>query len=181
MAARKDTKGLLGDDRGTVMVLAAAAIGALVGIAGLSSDLGRLFTTNTEAKAAADAAALAAASQLDRTPTALARAELAARQLVTNRQSFAASGDRIGGTVQITGVRFLSGLPPRDYDAAGRPAPVDAFVTNDPRRARFAEVTTQVLTQNNLFIRAVGAARPPPPARTPSPASRSRPAGSHPS
>src|SRR5690606_27657240 len=92
---------------------------------------------------------LAAASQLDGTPTAIARANLALQNLISNQQRLASGG---AGAVAIAQVRYLSGLPSNDN------LPITAdFVTADPLQARFVEVTTAPLTHVNTFLLAVGA------------------------
>jgi hypothetical protein len=137
---------------GGVLVYVTIAIAVLVGFVGLALDFGRISTTNSQAQAAADASALAAASQLDGRPSAIDRAILAAQTtpLVQNEQSLAdAEPDSL---VEIASIRFLKSLPADDTD------PITADnETTDPSLARYVEVTTEGLTQNNMFITAVGA------------------------
>ena len=97
------------DQRGAALVYVTVMIGVLVGFAALAVDVGRITTTHTQARSAAEAAALAAASQLDGTGDAITRATNAAMTtpLVQNQQNLAQSP----GTVTIAGLRFLSGLP----------------------------------------------------------------------
>jgi Flp pilus assembly protein TadG len=141
-----------GDRRGGVAIYVALIAAALFGIIGLALDASRAFILSSEAQHAADAAALAAASQLDGTPTAIARADAALANLVQNNQRLASTG---GGAVAIAGVRYLSGLPNDDS------LPITgAFVTTNPLNARFVEVTTAPLTHLNTFLRAVGATAP---------------------
>jgi hypothetical protein len=103
----------------------------------------------SESQAAADAAALAAASQLDGTSTAITRANTALANLVSNIQRMASEAD---GPVTVAQVRYLSGLPSDDA------SPITAgLVTTDPLEARFVEVTTTPLTHVNTFLVAVGA------------------------
>ncbi|HYH17748.1 MAG TPA: pilus assembly protein TadG-related protein [Azospirillum sp.] len=151
------------------MILFAVLVSALVGIVGLSLDLGRLYTTNTQAKSAADASALAAATVLaaalrapgadPSTPQPVIDAVWqAAQQGVRNRHNFAtvSSGGAAstGGTVQITNVRLLTSLP--ELNGGSSEAAVDAYVTTDPWQAHFVEVTTETLSQDNLFIPVLG-------------------------
>ena len=140
------------DERGSVAIYVALIAVALFGIIGLALDASRAMILNSEAQAAADAAALAAASQLDGTPSAITRADAALANLVENQQRLASTG---AGAVAIAGVRYLSGLPADDS------LPItDAFVTTNPLEARFVEVTTAPLTHLNTFLRAVGAIAP---------------------
>jgi Flp pilus assembly protein TadG len=140
------------DERGGVAIYVALISVVLFGIIGLALDASRAMIISSEAQAAADAAALAAASQLDGTPTAITRANAALANLVENQQRFASTG---ASAVTIAGVRYLSELPASDT------LPItDDFVTTNPLQARFVEVTTGPLTHLNTFLRAVGATAP---------------------
>lgn len=134
---------------GAVGVYVALAATVILGISGLAIDATRAMIVRSEAQAAADAAALAAASQLDGTPTSISRANTAVQNLVANRQRLASTGS---GAVTISGVRFLTSLPASDDTPI-----TGAFVTSDPLAARFVEVTTAPLIHQNTFLRAVGA------------------------
>ncbi len=59
---RRFLSGFSADERGSVTVLAALSMAALLGLFALSIDLGALFNARSEAQRAADAAALAGAS-----------------------------------------------------------------------------------------------------------------------
>jgi Flp pilus assembly protein TadG len=140
------------DQSGGVAIYVALIAAAMFGIIGLAIDASRAMIVHSEAQAAADAVALAAASQLDGTPGAIARADAAVANLVENDQRLAAAG---ASAVAIAGVRYLDGLPNDDTLQI-----TDDFVTTDPLRARFVEVTTAPLSHLNTFLRAVGAAAP---------------------
>ncbi len=147
----RDSLSRIWRDRGGVALVYVTLIaGVLVGFVGLAIDGARLFTTSTQAQSAADAAALAAASQLDGLPDAITRATNAAQTtpLVQNTHTFATGGPAIG----IAQIRFLRSLPP------ALNAITATHLTTDPLEARFVEVTTSILTQNNWFIPAVGGA-----------------------
>lgn len=148
--ARKLITAFAGDQSGAVAAYVVILLAVLVGFVGLAVDVGRLYTTHSQAQAAADAAALAAATQLDGKSDAIQRATIAAMTtpLVNNNQDFA-QGD---ATVQIVRLRFLWGLPPSDDDPI-----TDAYVTTDPASAGYVEATTETLTQVNVFLAAVGA------------------------
>lgn len=75
-----------GQQRGAILILMAILIVVLIGIAALALDLGRLFVQRTELQNAADAAALAAAYELDGAADAQTRAKAAARQLLSPAQ-----------------------------------------------------------------------------------------------
>jgi len=139
-----------GGESGAVAVYVAILMAVLVGFVGLAVDLGRLYTTHSQAQAAADAAAMAAATQLDGKPGAIQRATTAAMTtpLVTNEQDFA-QGD---GTVKIVRLRFLRSLPASDLDPI-----TNTNVTTKDSEAGYVEATTETLTQLNAFLAAVGA------------------------
>jgi Putative Flp pilus-assembly TadE/G-like len=89
---RSEKPSIWQDERGAIAALAALALAALMGIAALSIDLGRAFVLESELQQAADAAAIACASQLDGQPGEQVRARDAARTLITNQQTFGAGG-----------------------------------------------------------------------------------------
>ena len=143
-------RGFLRREDGAAAVYVSIMIALLVGFVGLAVDFGRFYTTNSEAQNAADAAALAAATQLDGESDSIARAILAAQTspLVANDQTFA-EGD---ATIQIADIRFLHSLPPSDSDPI-----TDAYVTTVSEEAAYVEVWTEQLLQKNVFLSAVGA------------------------
>lgn len=137
------------DSAGGVAVYAALTAFVTFGLVGLAVDATRAMIVRSESQAAADAAALAGASQLDGTSTAITRATDAIEDLVSNRQRLASTG---AGEVGIASIRFLTGLPASDSTAI-----TAGLVTSDPLKARFVEVVTEPLTHLNTFLRAVGA------------------------
>ncbi|WP_448187742.1 pilus assembly protein TadG-related protein [Azospirillum sp. sgz301742] len=161
---------LAGDDQGTVFLYFTVLAAVLFGFAGLAVDVGRLVSTNTQAKSAADASALAAVTALaaavqapgadtSKPQPVIDAIWQAAQQGVTNRQNYATvtkgGSTSTGGTVQITNVRMLTSLP--ELNGGSSSAPPDAYVTGDPWQAKFVEVTTETLSQQNFFMTAVGA------------------------
>ena len=138
------------EQAGSVTVYVSLIIALTLGVVGLAIDASRAMIVRSESQAAADAAALAGASQLDGTSTAITRANAAIANLVSNTQGMAETD----GPVGIAQVRFLSGLPADDASPI-----TDGFVTTDPLEARFVEVTTAPLTHVNIFLVAVGASR----------------------
>ena len=147
-------RALWNDRQGAALIYVTTILGVIVGFAALTIDFSRLGTTHTQARSAAEAAALAAASQLDGAADAITRATNAAMSapLVQNAQTLAQSP----GTVTISSLRFLNGLPTGTPNLPGNPAQLDPFVTTDPFEARFVEATTQTLTQSNFFASAIG-------------------------
>ena len=73
------------DRSGAIAPTVALSLFALVAAGGLAFDYAHLATLDTELQDAADQSALAAASQLDGQPNAMARATAAAQSLVANR------------------------------------------------------------------------------------------------
>jgi Flp pilus assembly protein TadG len=65
-------------ERGYILVATAFAIPFLLGVGGLSLDIGRMYITKAEAQAFADSASLAAARELDGTTAGVTRATNAA-------------------------------------------------------------------------------------------------------
>ena len=92
------------DQSAAVAPTVALALFALIGMGGLAFDFARMANLDTELQTAADQAALAAASQLDGTTGARARATSAASALITNPTRFANDGDT--GTVGIASVTY---------------------------------------------------------------------------
>jgi Flp pilus assembly protein TadG len=90
------------DTDGTVAPTVALALIGLIAVGGVAFDYSRLASMDTELQQAADQAALAAATQLDGQPNAIARATAAAQNLVTNRTAFASGG----GAVTIPTLTF---------------------------------------------------------------------------
>ena len=92
---------LLRNEQGSVAPTVALSLVALIGVGGLAFDYARLATMDTELQNAADHAALAGASQLDKKTGACARANAAVQTLVTNRTLFANDGNQSGMAVTI--------------------------------------------------------------------------------
>ncbi len=141
------------DERGAAIIYFTVFAGVLIGFVGMAVDFGRINMTHSQASAAADAAALAAASQLDGSGTAITRALDASfnTPLIVNNQNYAQSIDP-GRVITMTNIRFLFDLPPNDTD------PITAiYETTDPFEARFVEVTTEQLIHQNFFLTAIGA------------------------
>jgi Flp pilus assembly protein TadG len=138
------------DDSGAVAIWVGATLAVLIGIVGLSIDLGRASTADTELKWAADAAALAGARQLDGTAGARARATAAAMGaagvgLTSNKDSF----DDDDAAVEVASVKFLSKLGPGEGPAG------DIEATTD-ENARYIQVVVEQTVINNVLIQIIG-------------------------
>lgn len=135
------------DEDGNVLVYVTLSAAVLLGIIGLALDGSRAMITHSEAQEAADAAALAAASQLDGQSDACDRAKAQAL-VVANKQRFAQGG---AGNVTIASGSpvCLSGLPSSDA------ASTSSYETNVGTASRYVQVTTQQLTHQNSFLDAL--------------------------
>ena len=146
---------LLRDCSGGVAVTVAVSMTAMIGLVALSLDLGRAYNLSTELDNAADAYAIAGASQLDQTTGACARAILAASAAATgnplvlqNQETFA---DNANGPITISAALSLSNpnikfLTTLEKDAQGRIKtaayiPPSASMSDCDSDAQFIEVT----------------------------------------
>jgi|GEM_PF-5724326 len=132
------------DERGFTLVFFAVALPVLLGIVGLAVDVGRLYTLDSQLARVADAAALAAASQLDRSTDALPRARAAAEGL-GNRPSFAENAD-LG-----LSFRFASHLSDL------RDSPNFSLADTDGAQAVYVEVATARRSLTASFMQFIGA------------------------
>lgn len=147
MSARRVARRLAWEEDGFVLVFYAIGIPALLALAGLVLDAGRLLGLDSQSAAFADAAALAAAAHLDRSDSAISAARGAARAL-GNRPRFAeVGGDRLA-------FRFASDLRDLANPGPGLPDTAGAAAT-------YVEVTTAEASLTGSLLALVGA-RPRP-------------------
>ena len=147
---------------GAVAPLVALSLFALVGMGGLAFDYARLATLDTELQQAADQAALAAATQLDRSDGARQRARDSIQsnvkdRLAENLTRLANDGDGDGAAVEIQTITFCSDF---DDEVADTAAACDAIADADAegdQDSRFVVVTTKVRTANYALTPIVGA------------------------
>ena len=133
------------DERGSILIQFTITIVVIIGMIGLALDGGRFFMLNNDLQALADAAALAAAKQLDGASDALTRADAAARNLNNDVRWWDVAGPKIlAGT---GGVEFFQTLA--DIDSSNP--------TSDPTKANFVKVTTGIWQVAPTFLVAVGA------------------------
>ena len=154
MAAKIEqlVKAFWGNTDGVILPYVTVMLVVIVGVSVLALDGSRYMSLQTQLQNGADALALAGAAELDRTPTAIERANKAIgfrceansstcqpivdeHALVSNWSSFGSGSDR---KVRVTGIRFLRSLPVRDSDPILPPN-----VTIDPTQAAFVEVTVK--------------------------------------
>src|SRR3982750_1237122 len=108
---RAIVQGLIGNRLGAVAPTVALALFALIGMGGIAFDYAHLAAMDTELQQAADQAALAAATQLDKSDGARARAAAVIQDSGTNRLAanitkFANDGNDSGTSVEIASVTF---------------------------------------------------------------------------
>lgn len=135
------------DEAGATAATYALSLSALIVIAGVGFDYGRLAAMDSELQNGADQAALAGATQLDGNAGACARAAARAVDLVSNRTIVANSANTITvaneAACDATGnVRFYS-------DKTGTAATTDA-------NARFISVLVDARTANYAFTPITG-------------------------
>ena len=83
------------DEHGTILVFWAMSLAVMLGFVALSFDFGRIASTKSELQAFADHVALAAAGELDGQDDAITRAQAAAADMITDRQTFGAGGQTL--------------------------------------------------------------------------------------
>lgn len=149
-------KSLLRSEQAAVAPTVALSLFGLIAAGGLAFDYARLAGMDTELQAAADMAALAAASQLDRTSDSITRAtnaidkEAVADRLVANSSLFANDGK--GSVVEIGTITFCS-----DFDDTEPTNDAACDETTDPLLAAYVMVTTEVRTANYALTPIVAA------------------------
>jgi|GEM_PF-6104567 len=125
MRSRSLVAALGRDRRGAIAILFAISLAALAGMVALALELGRAWNLQSQLESAADAAALAAATQLDGSIGARQRAiQAASGALARNIQIFATDGlgadvlfdssqgiDPGSGKTTNQNIRFFTGLP----------------------------------------------------------------------
>ncbi|WP_084607476.1 pilus assembly protein TadG-related protein [Sphingomonas jaspsi] len=148
--------------RGAVAPTVALSLFALIGAGGIAFDYARVATLDTELQQAADQAALAAATQLDRADGARQRAtdsitSTSKDRLAENFTRFANDGNADGTQVEIQSITFCSAFDDSVADTASACTKIAASATDGDSRARFVVVTTKVRTANYALTPIVGA------------------------
>jgi Flp pilus assembly protein TadG len=126
-----------GDERGTIAILWAMMLVAVLGFVALIFDIGRMGVLQSDLQSFADNVALAAAGELDGRADAIDRADAAAADLIRERSIFA---DNALAEDQVAfEVFYHATLPASDLTPMG--TPLDRAAATTPARAAFAEVT----------------------------------------
>jgi hypothetical protein len=116
----------------------------VLGTGGLILDFSRVWNSQSELQAFADHAALVAAGELDGTPDAIARANAALAQLLSDRQAYASQDATLDSSdLQVT---FLRDLPAADTDDDFSP-----FATGDPALTQYVRVVVNPHTVSTIF------------------------------
>ena len=138
----------LASERGSVMIMTAILMAGIILAVGLCIDVARVYMVRTELQNAADAAALAAARELDSGAGGIQDAVTRATTIVNNY----GFNDAVVN-VQAVDVQFAVNLNQDPYVSA-------ATAQANPTNYRFVKVTTQSVTTPMLFAaRVLGANR----------------------
>lgn len=139
------------NQRGAIAVIFVICLGLLAGAVAISVEVGSYMNMATQLQHAADASALAGASQLDNKAGAIARAQMAATgALVNNLQIFANDGNPNGINIVVTpsDIVFYNSLDPRVI--------VNIADADADELAKFIEVNVAPRTVNYAFATLVG-------------------------
>lgn len=140
--------------RGAILVLAAIFIPLLLGMTALALDVGRIMAVRSEMQNAADAAALAAAAELDGGTDALNRARAAARELLEHDSRFAKVGELLTSTglpdeaftfYCIIGSKYDPGFDIAFCDDDPDPADPARYFASTDNRAHYVRVNLDPL------------------------------------
>jgi Flp pilus assembly protein TadG len=142
------------DERGQVLIIFTIMVPVIMGVIGLSLEVGRYRLLNSQLQDLADAAALAGAKQLDGTSGARAAATSAAEALANGTwwSNVAVGGSQIAGS-KIIFYRILKGIVDPQ---TGKIATADVRATSDAD-ASFIQVTTINRGVTPSLLIAVGA------------------------
>ncbi|MGL4319722.1 MAG: pilus assembly protein TadG-related protein, partial [Paracoccaceae bacterium] len=117
---------------GSILPLFGVTLAVCLGFLALTFDLGRMASTQGDLQSFTDNVALAAAGELDGRSDSITRARAAAAAMITDAARFGVEDDVLSGVGDYT-LTFLTARP-LDTGFA-------AYVTTDPKRARFVHVS----------------------------------------
>ena len=106
------------DQSGIALIYITAALPVIIGFSLLAIDVGRISTLQSSLQHGADALALAGAGELDRSPNAIDRADLAITNLVTTNKGLFANAPVTVNSGNITKC-YLDALPALDSSPLG--------------------------------------------------------------
>ncbi|MGR3273186.1 hypothetical protein DU478_04240 [Thalassococcus profundi] len=137
-------------ESGAILVFWGFALAAMLGLAALVVDAGRLSTSQSELQSYADSVSLAAAAELDGAPDAIDRARVAAQTLITDSQTYADGGAALDADdITLTFYR----------DSGAGFQRTAAQVTTVPAQARYVEVRVAERRVSLPFAAAMAALR----------------------
>ncbi|PSJ57643.1 pilus assembly protein TadG-related protein [Pseudaminobacter soli (ex Li et al. 2025)] len=152
------------DQRGIALILVAIMLPVIIGFSLLVIDMSRANTLHNDLQKAADAFALAAAAELDRSSGSWARAERAMATLVENQMYFSTANEPAptlkagepGGTANQNRAgniswRFLKTLPASDSTAIGNTYLANADWSQGEAETQFIEVTVTPTSFRSIF------------------------------
>ena len=149
--AARSARGFCRDTDGIVLPYVTIMLLVIVGVGVLALDGARYTSLQTQLQKGADALALAGAAELDRMPASSQGAgddSISRATAAINNQSFVVNSTILtAANVSVSSIRFFSALPASD---ATYPIPA-SFVTADPTKARFVEVTVQAVSINTIL------------------------------
>lgn len=125
------------DTSGVILPYVTMMLVAMVGVSVLALDGARMWSLQTQMQQAADALALAGASELDQRSSSITRATNSINGTVINR-TLPGLGNQV---VSVSGIRFLKSLPSSDSSSIAT-----VNLTTNPLEARYVEVTVQPAT-----------------------------------
>ena len=148
---------LLRSEGAAVAPTVALSLFALIATGGIAFDYARLAAMDTELQQAADQAALAAATQLDRAEGAQARAAAAVQNPTSNRLAanitrFSNDDSDSGSAVEISSITFCS-----EFDDTVADTTTACTETDEDSDSAFVIVTTELRTANYAFTPIVAA------------------------
>jgi len=154
--SRRGGTGLWRNESGATAALYALALPALVAVVGLGFDYAHLTALDTELQNAADQAALAGVTQLDRQSGAITRATSAAQGgLVENFTMMANDGK--GSGIDVVTVSFYS--TQAAAESCGNTGKINPAAANADTSAAFICVTVETRTANYALTPIAGALR----------------------
>lgn len=153
--SRRGAKAFWRNQTGATAALYALALPALVAVAGIGFDYARIASMDSELQNAADQAALAAATQLDKQAGAIARATSAAQGGLVSNSTLFANDTGQTRTVDVFSVRFYTSKTAAEGCAAGNA--IVPTSTGADASAAFVCVTVETRTANYALTPVVGA------------------------
>ena len=136
-------KSCAGDRQGGMLTWFALITPALVSVAALAIDIGRIYALENDLQLAADSYARAAAFELDGKSDSIARATQAANNLLQNDQRFGQGGNT---DVTVANLKFLKDIPSSDTSDI-----TSDYETTISKQAKYLELTVSPKTISTIL------------------------------